>query len=64
MFFEMIWKTIWLVAVALPLWRAGQLDDNIMETVVACLMGIIFPIVIPWGYVFAHYVRRPGDRWA
>jgi hypothetical protein len=21
-------------------------------------------IVIPWGYVLAHYVRKPGDRWA
>lgn len=20
-------------------------------------------IVIPWGYVFANYVRKPGDRW-
>jgi hypothetical protein len=20
-------------------------------------------VVIPWTYVFAHYVKQPGDRW-
>jgi len=29
----------------------------------ACLVGVIFYIVIPWPYVFAHYVKAPGDRW-
>jgi hypothetical protein len=61
--FEMVWKTIWLVAFALPLARAHQIDANTHETVIDTLSGIIFPIVIPWGYVFANYVRRPADRW-
>jgi len=26
-------------------------------------MGVIFPLVIPWGYVWRHYVKAPGDRW-
>ncbi len=62
--FELIWKSIWLIAVALPLWSAQQLDANTMETVYACLMGwVIFPLVIPWPYVIANYVKKAGDRW-
>jgi hypothetical protein len=24
---------------------------------------VIFPLVIPWGYVLRHYLLTPGDRW-
>jgi hypothetical protein len=62
--FELFWKGIWLVAIALPLWSAHRLDAETMETVRACLMGVVLcPIVIPWPYVWAHYVKKPGDRW-
>lgn len=62
--FELLWKAIWLVAVAVPLWSANQLDPDTRETVTACLMGIVLcPLVIPWGYVLTNYLRRPGDRW-
>jgi hypothetical protein len=63
LFFEMFWKAAWLVAIALPLWSTHQIDADTAETVQACLMGIILPIVIPWSYVFANYVRKAGDRW-
>jgi hypothetical protein len=63
LFVEFAWKTIWLLSVALPLWRAGLMDADTMETVYACAMGIIFPIAIPWGYVWRNYVAKPGDRW-
>lgn len=62
--FELLWKAIWLVAVGLPLWRAGQLDADTMETATACLVGVVMcAIVIPWGCVFRNYVMKPGDRW-
>ncbi len=62
--FELVWKSIWLIAVALPLWRADQLDPRTMETVKDCLWGIvILPIVIPWPYIWANYLKKPGDRW-
>ncbi|HEY4941353.1 MAG TPA: hypothetical protein VII56_07980 [Rhizomicrobium sp.] len=63
LFFEMVWKTIWLIAVALPLWSAHQIDAATAESVRGCLMGVIVPIVIPWRYVFANYVQKHGDRW-
>ena len=62
--FELIWKAIWLIAVALPLWSAGELAPRTSSTVVDCLVGVLLmPIVIPWSYVFANYVKRPGDPW-
>jgi len=24
---------------------------------------ILLPFVIPWGYVWRHYGKRPGARW-
>jgi hypothetical protein len=49
---------------ALPLALTHQIDAEVRESIKACLMGVIlFPIVIPWPYVLANYVKRPGDRW-
>jgi len=62
--FELVWKAIWLLAIALPLWRAGPVDADTWESIKACGFGVVLmPIVIPWPYVLANYVRKPGDRW-
>ena len=64
LFFELVWKSIWIVAFGLPLWSAGQLDPDTRETMKACLMGIVLiPLVIPWRYVLLDYVQAPGDGW-
>ena len=63
LFFEMTWKTIWLLRVALPLWSAGRLDDATTETVYECLLIAVFPFLIPWRYVFETYIRKAGDPW-
>ncbi|MBI1212385.1 MAG: hypothetical protein GC190_13050 [Alphaproteobacteria bacterium] len=63
MFSELIWKSIWLGAVALPQWLDGQMDADTWESVPECLLGAIFLLVIPWSYVLKTYVLRPGDRW-
>jgi hypothetical protein len=64
LFFELVWKSVWIVAIGLPLWSTEQLDPDTWETLKACLMGIVlFPLVIPWRYVLANYVKTPGDRW-
>lgn len=65
LFFELVWKTTWLVTIGLPLRSSGQLEGAFRETWFANLMGlVIFPLVIPWGYVARRYFREPGDRWA
>lgn len=62
--FELIWKTLWLLTVGLPLWSSQRADAGVMETLEACVFGLIlFPLVIPWRYVFEQYVKAPGDRW-
>jgi hypothetical protein len=61
--FELVWKSIWLVVVAIPLWSAHLMDAETGATAKACLMGVIFLIVIPWLYVFANYVMKRGERW-
>ncbi|HWA91489.1 MAG TPA: hypothetical protein VG889_15740 [Rhizomicrobium sp.] len=63
MLFELAWKTIWLAAIALPLWLAHRMDADTMETAQACLPVVIVPFVLPWSYLLANYVRKPGDRW-
>jgi hypothetical protein len=63
LFFELAWKGIWLTVVALPAWRAGNLDADTLSTVYECLVVIVFVVVIPWRHVLANYVTRPGDRW-
>jgi hypothetical protein len=60
---EMLWKSIWLGVVALPLWLAGQMDKATWATTFACMMGVIVPIAMPWKYLFAQFARWPGDRW-
>lgn len=63
LFFEMTWKTIWLLRVALPLWSADRLDADTTETVYECLLIAVFPFLIPWDYVFKTYIRRAGEPW-
>jgi hypothetical protein len=63
MLFELIWKTIWLLAVALPMQLRGQIDADVAGSVFDCATGVIFLIAIPWPYVWRHYVVKPGDRW-
>ena len=61
--FELVWKAIYLTAFALPLWSAHQINAAVAENIKACLMVVIFIPLIPWRYVFAHFVLKHGDRW-
>jgi len=63
LFFEMVWKSAWLITVALPRWSNGQMDYGTTQSAIACLMGVIFPLVIPWRYVIENYLTAVGDRW-
>lgn len=62
--FEFAWKLIWTLGYGLPQWSAGQLPPTFAEDSVNIVAGVILmPFVIPWGYVWRHYVKRPGARW-
>lgn len=63
LFWEITWKAIWLLRIALPLWRDDRLDADATQTAIECLMAVLIVAVIPWDHVWRHYVRPPGERW-
>jgi hypothetical protein len=63
LFFELTWKAVWLLTVALPQWSTNRMDAATADSAIACLMGVIFPIIIPWPYVYENYVKKAGDPW-
>jgi hypothetical protein len=63
---ECVWKLIWLVFFGLPQWMAGlALPGSLLSRDLIFVGGgpILFGLLIPWGYVWRHYVKAPGDRW-
>lgn len=63
LFWEMTWKILWLAMVALPAWRSGTMDADMQNSVMECLLVVIIPFTIPWGYVVRHYLKKPSDPW-
>ena len=62
--FEFAWKTIWLFDYGVPQWSSGHMPPTWAEDFKAIAAGVILmPIVIPWGYVWRHYVKAPAERW-
>jgi hypothetical protein len=62
--FEFTWKLIWVAAYGLPQWAAGQLTPVTSEDLTNTLVGVVLmPLVIPWPYVWRHYVKQPVARW-
>ena len=62
--FEFVWKTMWLLRFGLPQSlsevRSPRLNQDMMEI---GLVPIIVGLVIPWGYVWRHYIKKPSERW-
>jgi hypothetical protein len=64
LFFELVWKSIWVLAFGLRLWSANKLDQDTGGTLNDCIFGIILVLLVtPWGYVLKHYLKAPGDQW-
>jgi len=57
---QLLYKSIWLIAVYLPLRSAGQSTGLTKAMVIGVVVDLI---VIPWPYVVAHYVKPRGDQW-
>lgn len=64
MVFELAWKAIWMIFVALPLYWHDQLQGAVLVSAWEIGLGLILiPPVLPWRYLYHHYVRRPSERW-
>ena len=62
--FEFVWKSVWLLAYGLPQWFAGSGSPKLSEDLIAIGNGpILFGLIIPWGYVWQHFIRKPAERW-
>jgi hypothetical protein len=61
--YEILWKSIWLMGIALPLWLAHQVDADTRKAVFEIGPIIVLIPFIPWRYVFQTYIAKPGDRW-
>lgn len=57
---QLLYKLVWLTAVALPQWSAVRSTDLAK----AMMIGVVLDLVaIPWPYVLANYARMRGERW-
>ena len=64
LFWEVTWKALWLLRVALPLWAGGRLDPAATETAMECLMAVLIALVIPWDHVLRTYIWGSPERWS
>lgn len=62
--FELVWKSIWLVAFAIPRSLSGNLDAAMQSEFSNYVVSVVLvAAVLPWTYVFKQYVKAQGDRW-
>jgi hypothetical protein len=61
--YEILWKAIWLLGFALPLWLSHQVDDDTRRAFFEIAPIVVIIPFIPWRYVWNNYVKEPGDPW-
>jgi hypothetical protein len=61
--YEILWKMIWLCGVALPLWLANQFDAGTRQSFFQIAPVVILFPILPWGYMYSNYLKKPADRW-
>jgi hypothetical protein len=61
--YELLWKAIWLCGIALPLWLSDQVDADTRQSFFEIAPIVILVPLIPWGYIFSNFLKKPGDRW-
>ena len=62
LFWELLWKSMWLLLVALPRWLGNSMDAATAQTVIDCAAVVLVLLAVPWGYVARHYVRKSPER--
>ncbi len=58
--FEVSWKLIWLLRMALPLWQAERLDGDTTQTIVECALILPIMMLIPWDHLWRSiFAKKP-----
>ena len=63
MLFEMLWKTLWLLIIALPAWLNDRWTGDIESVFYDCIGIIIAYLIVPWGYIWAKYFKQKDIPW-
>ena len=61
--FMIFYKTLWVVVVAYPLWRAGALAGSPADEMAHIFVWApMAALIVPWVYVFKNYVMWPKKK--
>jgi hypothetical protein len=63
LFWEMAWKAIWLLSIALPAWQGDTMNVDIASTARDCSLIAIFLFIVPWDYIWRHFAVAKSERW-
>jgi len=60
---EILYKVLWLVLVAYPLWSTNQLIGSPAEKMTYTFLWVVLPIIaMPWKYAFENYILKPKKK--
>jgi hypothetical protein len=60
MLFMIFYKSLWLIVVAYPLWREGELAGSPAGEMTGAFLGVpVVMLAVPWKYVFENYIYKP-----
>lgn len=63
MLLETLWKTVAILLIILPAWLAHRMTPDMQVLFGECIGIVVVWLVMPWRYVWARYVRQPGEAW-
>lgn len=63
LWFELGWKLIWVLFVALPRWQTSTMDEATMEVLFACAFVVPFVFIVPWRYAITRYSSALDPWW-
>ncbi len=63
MIYELAWKTIWIGLIAYPAWASDRWTKDIEGLFYDCIGIVIAFFIIPWPYVWFHYIKAPMEAW-
>ncbi len=61
MLYEVAWKTIWILLIALRAWMGGKWTADIESLFFDCIGIVIAYFIVPWRYAWARYVAQPME---
>ena len=57
---EILYKVLWLIVVAYPLWSSNQLIGSPAEKLTSTFLWVLLPMIaMPWRYAFEIYIFKP-----